>query len=138
MKYALLLRGVNVGAKTRLAMADLRAALESAGFEDVSTYLQSGNAVVSVPGRSSAAKVTDRVRAAFDAGLPWSPGGLGTRRVEVRRSLRLPAPRRHLPGPQPTGRGGVPGGAAGHAGHDRHRAELELGRRTGGADRRMT
>lgn len=74
MRYALLLRGVNVGAKTRLAMAELRAALESAGFEDVSTYLQSGNAVVSVPGRSSAAKVAERVRAAFGAGLPWSPG----------------------------------------------------------------
>lgn len=69
----MLLRGINVGGRSRLAMADLRAALEAADFEDVSTYLQSGNAVVSVPGRSSAASVADRVRSAFDSHLPWSP-----------------------------------------------------------------
>lgn len=93
MKYALLLRGVNVGARTKLAMTDLRAALEAAGFDDVSTYLQSGNAVVSVPGRSTTTKVAERVRAAFDAGLPWSPG------VVVRSGTEMAAIRNGNPWP---------------------------------------
>ncbi|MCW2725069.1 MAG: hypothetical protein JWN35_1990 [Frankiales bacterium] len=44
--YAVLLRGVNVGGNNRVPMADLRACLESLGGIQVSTYLQSGNAVV--------------------------------------------------------------------------------------------
>ena len=40
-----LLRGVNVGRNRRLPMADLRAALDDAGFEATSTYIQSGNVV---------------------------------------------------------------------------------------------
>ena len=41
-----LLRGINVGGKNTLSMADLRAAAESAGYADPTTYLQSGNLVV--------------------------------------------------------------------------------------------
>ena len=47
MRFAVLLRGINVGGKAKLAMADLRALLEGLGYDDVTTYLQSGNAVVS-------------------------------------------------------------------------------------------
>lgn len=43
--YALLLRGVNVGTKNSLPMAELRAMLEKIGCSDVRTYVQSGNAV---------------------------------------------------------------------------------------------
>jgi uncharacterized protein (DUF1697 family) len=42
-RYAALMRGINVGGKAKLAMADLRAALEGAGYENVQTYIQSGN-----------------------------------------------------------------------------------------------
>lgn len=38
-----LLRGVNVGGRGSLSMADLRAAAESCGYEHVRTYIQSGN-----------------------------------------------------------------------------------------------
>ena len=41
-----LLRGINLGPKRRVAMADLRALLEEAGFENVRTHLQSGNVVL--------------------------------------------------------------------------------------------
>ena len=41
-----LLRGVNVGKHNRVAMADLRNVLAGIGATDVTTYLQSGNAVV--------------------------------------------------------------------------------------------
>ena len=33
-----LLRGINVGGKNRLPMADLRAAAEAAGYDDPTTY----------------------------------------------------------------------------------------------------
>jgi uncharacterized protein (DUF1697 family) len=45
MKYAALLRGVNVGGKGTLAMADLRACLEAMGLSNVRTYINSGNVV---------------------------------------------------------------------------------------------
>ena len=38
-----LLRGINLGSRNRVSMPDLRAALEAAGYEDVSTLVQSGN-----------------------------------------------------------------------------------------------
>jgi len=47
MKYVLLLRGVNVGTKNSLPMADLRTMLEEIGCTKVTTYIQSGNAVLS-------------------------------------------------------------------------------------------
>jgi uncharacterized protein (DUF1697 family) len=44
--YAALLRGINLGARNRLAMADLRRIVEELGAEDVGTYVQSGNVVL--------------------------------------------------------------------------------------------
>jgi uncharacterized protein (DUF1697 family) len=46
-RHVVLLRGVNLGPRNRIGMADLRAALADAGFADVKTYLQSGNVVLS-------------------------------------------------------------------------------------------
>ena len=43
--YVALLRGINVGGRNRILMADLRACFEEAGYEDVRTYIQSGNVV---------------------------------------------------------------------------------------------
>ena len=42
-RYVALLRGVNVGGRNPVPMADLRSAFEAAGFEAVGTYIQSGN-----------------------------------------------------------------------------------------------
>jgi uncharacterized protein (DUF1697 family) len=53
-RYALLLRGVNVGAKNSLPMATLRAMLEAAGCTNVATYIQSGNAVFTTTARPAA------------------------------------------------------------------------------------
>ncbi len=41
--HVALLRAVNVGGTTSLAMADLKAICEGLGFTDVKTYIQSGN-----------------------------------------------------------------------------------------------
>ena len=43
----MLLRGINLGARNRVSMPELRELLAGAGFEDVRTYLQSGNVVLS-------------------------------------------------------------------------------------------
>ena len=49
-RYAVLLRGINVGKAKRVAMADLRALLADLGYTGVATILNSGNAVVTGPG----------------------------------------------------------------------------------------
>jgi uncharacterized protein (DUF1697 family) len=48
-KYVALLRAVNVG-KRKVGMADLRALCEELGYDDVRTYVNSGNVVFSAPG----------------------------------------------------------------------------------------
>ena len=50
MRYAALLRGINVGGRKKVPMAALRELLDSLGYADVTTHLQSGNAVFSAPG----------------------------------------------------------------------------------------
>lgn len=45
MKYALLLRGINVGGNNRVEMKRLKALLERLGYSEVVTYLNSGNAI---------------------------------------------------------------------------------------------
>jgi uncharacterized protein (DUF1697 family) len=44
--YVLLLRGINVGGKNKVPMADLKKCLEDLGFSNVSTYIASGNAIL--------------------------------------------------------------------------------------------
>lgn len=44
--YAALLRGVNLGARNRIGMAELRELVEGLGGEGVRTYVQSGNVVL--------------------------------------------------------------------------------------------
>lgn len=43
--YIALLRGINVGGNKKVPMADLKKMLEKAGYENVRTLLNSGNAV---------------------------------------------------------------------------------------------
>jgi uncharacterized protein (DUF1697 family) len=48
-QYVALLRGINIGGKNLVKMADLRAAFESMGFADVATYIASGNVLFRAP-----------------------------------------------------------------------------------------
>lgn len=59
------LRAVNVG-KRKYPMAELRAALTTAGFEDVETHIQTGNVRVRTPMRS-AVKVAAELERVFEA-----------------------------------------------------------------------
>ncbi len=44
-KYISILRGINVGGKRKILMADLREMYQSLGFENIITYIQSGNVI---------------------------------------------------------------------------------------------
>jgi uncharacterized protein (DUF1697 family) len=57
------LRAVNIG-KRQFKTADLRAALERAGYADVETYIQTGNIKITTPLRSRA-KVEQELEALF-------------------------------------------------------------------------
>jgi len=47
--YVALLRGINVGGRTKVAMADLRQLFADLGHADATTYIQSGNVVFRSP-----------------------------------------------------------------------------------------
>jgi uncharacterized protein (DUF1697 family) len=47
MRQVAMLRGINLGSSRRVPMADLRELLTGAGYEDVATYVQSGNVALS-------------------------------------------------------------------------------------------
>ena len=68
-----LLRGINVGGRNRLPMADLRRIFADAGCRNVNTYIQSGNVVF-----SATIKSTDRfaggIAAAIEAEFGFRPG----------------------------------------------------------------
>ena len=46
MERIVLLRGINVGGRRKVPMAELRDALSDAGFDSVRTHIQSGNVIV--------------------------------------------------------------------------------------------
>ena len=54
-RYLALLRGINVGGRNKVAMADLREIATSLGHTGVATYIQSGNLVFTSPEAGTAA-----------------------------------------------------------------------------------
>jgi uncharacterized protein (DUF1697 family) len=63
-RLIVLLRGVNIASRNRISMPDLRKALEDEGFEDVATYVQSGN--VMLASKASPKQVGGDVRRLID------------------------------------------------------------------------
>ncbi|MAN27898.1 MULTISPECIES: DUF1697 domain-containing protein [Mesonia] len=53
-QYVALLRGINVGGKRKLKMADLRESVLKIGFKEVATYIQSGNLFFTAEEKNSA------------------------------------------------------------------------------------
>jgi len=64
--WIVLLRGVNVGGKNRLAMADLRDLVTTLGHTGVSTYIQSGN-IVLTSSRADRSKIADEICAGVES-----------------------------------------------------------------------
>jgi uncharacterized protein (DUF1697 family) len=73
MRYVALLRGINVGGKSLVRMADLKECVEKLGHDDVSTFIASGNVLFDSPERN-AAKLESVLEPALDKrfGLPIS------------------------------------------------------------------
>ena len=63
-RYLVLLRGINVGGKNIIKMADLKASFEEMGFSNVQTYIQSGNVLI-----ESAEKDKDPLAARIESEL---------------------------------------------------------------------
>lgn len=81
-RWAVLLRSVNVGGHNTVKMAQLRDALQTAGFDDVQTYIQSGNITLTSQGGPHAVKAGVRTVLAdsFAADVPiivLSPAQIG-------------------------------------------------------------
>jgi uncharacterized protein (DUF1697 family) len=82
-RFAVLLRGINVGANKRVAMADLRQLLSGLGFTDVRTLLQSGNAVFD-SGRTKPQLLARRIEGAIRDGFGLEVSCLVRSREEIR------------------------------------------------------
>jgi uncharacterized protein (DUF1697 family) len=68
-QYLVLLRGINVGGKNIIKMADLKASFEAMGFSNALTYIQSGNVVVHSDEKDKAlliAKIEKELSRRFD------------------------------------------------------------------------
>lgn len=68
----MLLRAVNVAGKNKVNMKNLQAALQEVGFQNVITYIQSGNLVLSSMLQTEpevATKITEVMKATFDLNI---------------------------------------------------------------------
>lgn len=71
-KYIVLLRGINVSGKNKLPMKDLRELLNSSGFQNVQTYIQSGNIVLDSDQSAKEVEegITKSIKAQFGYDVP--------------------------------------------------------------------
>src|SRR5689334_6965293 len=63
--WVALLRGVNVGGKNMVSMAELREAVEALGLDDVRTYIQSGNVLFTTKRGITAPKIAAAINRQF-------------------------------------------------------------------------
>ena len=71
--YVALLRGINVGGKNMIKMPALKECFEAGGFEDVATYIQSGNVLFKGSGSGSAleSRIEKMLGKTFGHYRPW-------------------------------------------------------------------
>ena len=74
MKYILLLRGINVGGKNKVSMRDLKGLLLDQGFENVDSYINSGNLFFSsMQSRESCIeKIKHLLETNYDFSIPFA------------------------------------------------------------------
>lgn len=71
MTYISLLRGINVSGQKKVPMAELKKLYESLGFQDVQTYIQSGNVVFKAEeDRNLASLIEKRIHEHFGFEVP--------------------------------------------------------------------
>ncbi len=74
MRYVLLLRGINVGGKHKVSMSTFKELLLAAGFEDVDSYINSGNLFFSsnFAYKSYFSKVKELLEDNFNFSIPFA------------------------------------------------------------------
>ncbi len=70
MKYAALLRGINVGGKNIVRMNELQAIFETTGFSNVQTYIQTGNVIFEYA-KNDPGKLSHRIEQALAKYFPF-------------------------------------------------------------------
>lgn len=71
--YIDILRGINVSGKNKIAMKDLKATLDGAGYQNVATYIQSGNVVFKhkqTAEKTLAQQITQLIKTNFGLDVP--------------------------------------------------------------------
>ena len=72
-RYVALLRGINISGKNKIPMAELKKGFEKLAFEEVKTYLNSGNVIFS-SGEDDTEKLTKQIQGMikdqFDLDIP--------------------------------------------------------------------
>jgi uncharacterized protein (DUF1697 family) len=81
--YIALLRGINVGGKNLIRMPALKLAFEDDGFEDVATYIQSGNVLFTAPGARTT-ELTDRIETLLAEAFDYVPTVVVRNRTQMR------------------------------------------------------
>ena len=74
--YVALLRGINLSGHKIVKMEQLRKTFEELGFEDVKTYIQSGNVVFKAPAQASA-DLAKRIEEQILTSVRFSGAGRG-------------------------------------------------------------
>jgi uncharacterized protein (DUF1697 family) len=83
-RYVALLRSVNIGGYGRIKMNDLRESFNALGYDDVLTYIQSGNVLFSTSSRSEKA-IADAIEGQLAEDFGDSPAVLLRTVSELRR-----------------------------------------------------
>lgn len=65
-RYVALLRGINVGGNTMMKMDELKAVFAELGFENVTSYINSGNLAFDAPGSSRERDLVDALETAIE------------------------------------------------------------------------
>ena len=68
-RYALLVRGINVGGKNKVVMAELRQELTELGLEKVETYINSGN--IFFTSTAPKARLVEKLEVFFEVHYPF-------------------------------------------------------------------
>ena len=68
-RYALLVRGINVGGKNKVVMTELRQELTELGLEKVETYINSGN--IFFTSTIPKARLIEKIKAFFEVHYPF-------------------------------------------------------------------
>jgi uncharacterized protein (DUF1697 family) len=86
-QYLALLRGINVGGKNIIKMADLKACFESMGFSDVTTFIQSGN-VLFRSAEKDKFKLTKKIEKALSKNFSYLPRVVVVSHQELKRIVK--------------------------------------------------